>query len=97
MMSFNLAKRFFVSKSDTMAVAWFTPIGVIGSGIMGSGIACTAAINGFQVTLVDVNDSLLAKGMSFPFYFICIMHRKQVVCELAVFPVTSALFPECGP
>ena len=45
-----------------LAVAWFTPVGVLGSGIMGGGIASTAAINGLNVTMVDIKQELLDKG-----------------------------------
>ncbi len=37
---------------------------VIGGGTMGNGIAHTAAASGFDVTLVDVNDSILQRAMS---------------------------------
>jgi 3-hydroxyacyl-CoA dehydrogenase len=46
-----------------LAVAWFTPVGVLGSGIMGGGIASTAAINGLNVTMVDIKQELLDKAM----------------------------------
>ena len=38
-------------------------IGVIGAGIMGSGIAQLAASKGLNVILVDVNDSAVKKGI----------------------------------
>lgn len=44
-------------------MAWFTPVGVLGSGIMGGGIASTAAINGFEVTMVDLHQDLLDKAL----------------------------------
>src|SRR5688572_11714638 len=37
---------------------------VIGGGTMGNGIAHTAAAAGFEVTLVDVTDSLLSRAVS---------------------------------
>ena len=37
---------------------------VIGGGTMGNGIAHTAAASGFDVTLVDVNDSILQRAVS---------------------------------
>ncbi len=39
-------------------------VGVIGCGLMGSGIAQTAAQAGFSVTVREVNDELLQKGLS---------------------------------
>lgn len=38
-------------------------VGVIGAGLMGSGIAQVAATCGFAVTITDVNDPLLQKGL----------------------------------
>jgi 3-hydroxybutyryl-CoA dehydrogenase len=37
-------------------------IGVIGAGVMGSGIALAAALHGYSVTLVDVNAKVLEKA-----------------------------------
>eukprot|EP00669_Euglena_mutabilis_P000939 TRINITY_DN111_c0_g1_i1.p1 TRINITY_DN111_c0_g1~~TRINITY_DN111_c0_g1_i1.p1 ORF type:complete len:339 (+),score=67.16 TRINITY_DN111_c0_g1_i1:24-1019(+) len=51
------------AKETPLAVAWFTPVGVLGSGIMGGGIASTAAINGFEVTMVDLKQELLDKAL----------------------------------
>ena len=39
-------------------------IGVIGAGTMGNGIAQVFAASGFSVTMVDVNDQALKRGMS---------------------------------
>jgi len=39
-------------------------IAVIGAGTMGNGIAQTFAVNGYEVTLVEVEDRFLKKGMS---------------------------------
>ncbi|HKC26337.1 MAG TPA: 3-hydroxyacyl-CoA dehydrogenase NAD-binding domain-containing protein, partial [Thermoanaerobaculia bacterium] len=39
-------------------------IGVVGAGQMGAGIAHVAALAGKQVTLVDVEDAYLARGLS---------------------------------
>jgi len=39
-------------------------IGILGAGIMGSGIAQVAAISGFQVVVRDVNDDVLGLGRS---------------------------------
>lgn len=38
-------------------------IGVIGAGVMGHSVAETFAMGGFDVTLYDINDQALAKGM----------------------------------
>jgi len=39
-------------------------IGVLGAGLMGSGIAQVAATSGYEVTLVEVSDELVSKGIS---------------------------------
>jgi 3-hydroxybutyryl-CoA dehydrogenase len=39
-------------------------VGVVGCGIMGSGIAQTSAQFGYQVVVSDVNDQLLNKGLN---------------------------------
>jgi 3-hydroxybutyryl-CoA dehydrogenase len=39
-------------------------IGIIGAGQMGNGIAHVAALAGFDVRLLDINDAALAKGMA---------------------------------
>ncbi|MHA2004319.1 MAG: 3-hydroxyacyl-CoA dehydrogenase family protein, partial [Candidatus Thorarchaeota archaeon] len=38
-------------------------IAVIGSGLMGSGIAYVSAWNGYEVAMVDINQDLVDKGM----------------------------------
>lgn len=38
-------------------------VGVLGAGLMGAGIAQVAALAGYEVTLVDVTDSLVEKGI----------------------------------
>ncbi len=38
-------------------------IGVLGAGLMGSGIAQVAAASGYDVTVVEVNDELIKKGL----------------------------------
>jgi 3-hydroxyacyl-CoA dehydrogenase len=58
-----LARRYYSTKEQPIAVAWFTNIGVIGSGLMGSGIAQAAALNGFPVTMVDIKQEYLDKGL----------------------------------
>ena len=37
-------------------------IGVIGSGVMGNGIAQLGILKGFEVTMIDVNDEIVNKG-----------------------------------
>ena len=39
-------------------------IGVVGSGQMGNGISQVAACSGFNVTMVDINEQLLERGIS---------------------------------
>jgi 3-hydroxybutyryl-CoA dehydrogenase len=39
-------------------------IGVLGAGLMGSGIAQVAAASGYEVTLVEVSEELVKKGLS---------------------------------
>lgn len=39
-------------------------VGVLGAGLMGSGIAQVAAVSGFEVTVLEVNEQVLNKGLS---------------------------------
>src|SRR5262245_43464615 len=39
-------------------------IGVLGAGLMGAGIAQVAATSGYEVTLVEVSEKLIEKGLS---------------------------------
>ncbi len=39
-------------------------IGVLGAGLMGAGIAQVAASGGYDITIVEVNDELIEKGLS---------------------------------
>lgn len=39
-------------------------VGVVGAGTMGNGIAQTAAVAGFKVVMIDVNDAALARGVA---------------------------------
>lgn len=39
-------------------------VGVVGCGVMGSGIAQTCAQSGYQVTVLEVSDTLLDKGLT---------------------------------
>ncbi|MFN7929286.1 MAG: 3-hydroxybutyryl-CoA dehydrogenase [Blastocatellia bacterium] len=39
-------------------------IGVLGAGLMGSGIAQVAAVSGYDVTVLEVNETVLNKGLS---------------------------------
>src|SRR5215813_10272638 len=39
-------------------------VGIVGGGLMGSGIAQTAAQSGYDVVLAEVNQELLEKGMA---------------------------------
>ncbi len=38
-------------------------VAIVGSGAMGHGIAELLAMNGFTVTMIDINDELLQKAM----------------------------------
>ncbi|MCC6381569.1 MAG: 3-hydroxyacyl-CoA dehydrogenase family protein [Dehalococcoidia bacterium] len=46
-----------------MARTDISRLGIVGSGLMGSGIAQVAAFSGFQVTLVDVDDERVQAGL----------------------------------
>jgi 3-hydroxybutyryl-CoA dehydrogenase len=39
-------------------------VGVVGCGLMGSGIAQMSALNGYATTVVEVNDEILKRGMA---------------------------------
>jgi 3-hydroxybutyryl-CoA dehydrogenase len=39
-------------------------IGVLGCGLMGSGIAQISALNGYATTVVEINDAILKKGLA---------------------------------
>jgi 3-hydroxybutyryl-CoA dehydrogenase len=39
-------------------------VGVVGCGLMGSGIAQMSALNGYATTVVEVNDEILKKGLA---------------------------------
>lgn len=39
-------------------------VGVLGAGLMGSGIAQVSAMSGYEVTIVEVSDELIEKGIS---------------------------------
>ena len=41
----------------------FSTIAVIGSGTMGRGIAQSAALAGYRVSLYDVTDEIVSKGL----------------------------------
>lgn len=45
-----------------MASPKINHVTVVGAGIMGSGIAMITAANGYQVTVVDLNEEALARG-----------------------------------
>ena len=46
-----------------MAISKHDRIAVIGAGLMGHGIAQIFAVHGFPVSLLDVNDEVLAKAV----------------------------------
>lgn len=39
-------------------------VGILGAGLMGSGIAQVAAVSGYQVTMVEISDELVSKGIA---------------------------------
>jgi 3-hydroxyacyl-CoA dehydrogenase len=60
----SLARRHYSTRPPPpIAVAWFTKVGVLGAGLMGHGIAQTAAMYGFNVTMVDVKQEYLDNAM----------------------------------
>lgn len=61
---FFLNTRFLSASSATMAARPVQKLVVVGSGLMGSGIAQVAAQNGIKVTLCDVAPEYLKKGES---------------------------------
>ncbi len=56
-------------------------IGVIGAGTMGNGIAQSAAMAGFSVVMLDVDDAALAKGLATISKSIDRMVKKEKVSE----------------
>lgn len=58
LVSTTMKGKYYTSKMNTHTVA------VIGSGLMGSGIAQLAAQTGHNVTMMDVSDDLLKKSLS---------------------------------
>ena len=49
-------------RKDTMAIAGFQKVGVIGAGQMGSGIAQVCAMHGLDVAIIDISDDQLKKA-----------------------------------
>jgi 3-hydroxyacyl-CoA dehydrogenase len=59
-----VARRSYSTKPlPPIAVAWFTNVGVVGAGLMGHGIAQTAAMYGFNVTMVDIKQEYLDNAL----------------------------------
>lgn len=56
-------------------------VGVIGAGTMGNGIAQVFATSGFNVTLVDINDDALNRGVSAITSSLDRMIKKELVSE----------------
>ena len=56
-------------------------IGIIGAGQMGNGIAHVAALSGFDVTLSDINDEAVAKGMATIQSNLARMLRKERITQ----------------
>jgi 3-hydroxyacyl-CoA dehydrogenase len=55
-----------IVKKQTFATSNNKHIVVIGSGLMGSGIAQVSANAGYKVTMVDSQQSSIEKGFNFP-------------------------------
>ena len=58
-------------------------IGIIGAGQMGSGIAHVAALNGFKVTLLDVDDAVLQAALATIHKNMSRQVRKQMIDQAA--------------
>jgi 3-hydroxybutyryl-CoA dehydrogenase len=56
-------------------------VGVIGAGTMGNGIAQVFATSGFNVTLIDINDDALNRGVSAITSSLDRMIKKELVSE----------------
>lgn len=70
----SLARRTYATKAQPpIAVAWFTRVGVLGAGLMGHGIAQTAAMYGFNVTMVDIKQEYIDNGVC---YFSITIHPQ---------------------
>jgi len=59
----NSAKKYQAKLLDTQQQTNITRVGIIGAGTMGTGIAMCFANAGLQVTLVEINQQVLNKGM----------------------------------
>jgi 3-hydroxyacyl-CoA dehydrogenase len=60
----NGAKQYQAKLSGNEVLAPFNRVGIIGAGTMGTGIAMCFANAGLQVTLVEINQVVLDKGMA---------------------------------
>jgi 3-hydroxybutyryl-CoA dehydrogenase len=56
-------------------------IGIVGAGTMGNGIAQVCAAAGLQVTMVDISDAALARGMSVVFSSLERLVNKQKMTD----------------
>ena len=58
-------------------------IGIIGAGQMGSGIAHVAALNGFTITLLDIDDAVLQAALATIHKNMSRQVRKQMIDQAA--------------
>jgi 3-hydroxybutyryl-CoA dehydrogenase len=65
----------------SMGTGAIQKIGIIGAGQMGNGIAHVAAQSGFDVTLSDINDEAVAKGMATIQSNLARMLRKERITQ----------------
>src|SRR5689334_4699733 len=68
-----LCNSYFRKKEDSMTIR---KVGVIGAGLMGSGIAQTCAQSGYETLVREINQPLLDKGLTRIFDAWDTMERK---------------------
>jgi len=71
------------SQKKFLKIFFMKHIAVIGAGAMGNGIAHVFAMNGFSVSLVDISDELLQKGLKNIASNLDRMVKKELITEEA--------------